>query len=281
MGSFFPPYEASCSNLPPEAVERVLRTLLVDCLCLTESQVRDCVNFHLPTKERHLREMRRIVRSFLDRLEGAGLVAKQKVSFVPPVTVSVEPILKDDQLFCALDEWPLDELNHVAQASQARVPPLENHTEERIYFATADACTRIRSYGLLATLPEVSLPIDQEGRFELLAKIIEKHPRGGVGPLPTQHEISRSRLTAQINLAQLLFMDGFAERHLTGERVYEVVTQEENGWPYGRIARRSPPGQAPNPYIALIFLGALSPHQVGKLLSDRRLAGRPSRVWLM
>lgn len=277
MGSFFPPVESAHPSLPSDAPVRLLRLLLVESLCLTESQVRDCVSQHLPSKERHLREARRVVRSFLDRLEGAGLLGKLKIPYVPPVTVSLEPILKDDQLFCALDEWPHEQLDQFSQASRSRVVPLERHTEERIYFATAKACDALRSPDLDETTFEGGLPDNQVERLQLLTKIFEMHPRRVGETPPSADEVSRSRLTALINLTQLLFADGFAEEYLSAGRTYRIMTQERNGWPYGRIARRAGPG----PYIALVFLGSLLPHEVGKLLSDRNLAGGPSQLWLM
>ncbi len=272
------PFAINHRHLPEDAALWVVRALSINCPCLTEWQIRDCVNPHLSHDERHLREMRRHVRAFLDKLEAAGHVGVHKVPFIAPAAISSEPLFADDGLYFDPPACSDDELARLASATQARVPTLTDHGTEGLYYATVEAAELIRSRGLFAPFPESRLPADQQQRIELVSNLIASHPRGLEEMPPSPPEISRSDLTAVINLGQLLFLDAFTEKVESRECVYSVTaTTHEDQRVYGRMERKNGSGT----FIALFFLGSLFPHQLRERMLEHSFEFDPwpSRLW--
>lgn len=301
MGSSLPsPFNTKYPALPADAALRIVRTLSINCPCLAESQIRDCVDLGSGPKEQRQHVQTRQVRPLLDSLVTADYLGVHDISFVARPTISSEPLFADDGFYFDPPQCTEDDFARLAAVTQSRVRDLAEHGKKRIYYATVEAAELIRSHGLFAPFPESRLPESQEQRIELVNRLVASHPRavkeppGGAGgskrPLteppekretpPSPHELSRSDLTAVINLGQLLFLDAFKEKVQSRECVYSVTaTTHEDQRVYGRMERKDGSGT----FIALFFLGSLFPHQLRERMLEHSFEFDPwpSRLWWM
>jgi hypothetical protein len=215
MGVFIPnpEYPSVEEILADPAWLRLLFALTAKHLFLTAGQAQHLRRQTASPDTPQLLLSSKHTRFVLDRLTKAEFLGAAS-ALLPPVTIRDTPVFIHRYLFGDPNTFTQDEAKRICETANARLPPISQHAQRKLYFARQSLCPVLREAGY--TVAPWRTAWDGRAREETVQNILGWHNAVEIRSECSPSEIACTPVTAQYNLNELRFFDRYCATDALG-----------------------------------------------------------------